>query len=90
MSASQAQQYERLLKQSLPRDGMRWKSRDHILRSPRRDRRVIIALRRRGVRLRAQNIQREFCQVMNTATNLARRGEARDAETSYEFVLAVR
>jgi hypothetical protein len=77
MSASQFHQYERLLKESLPQNGMRWKSRSYVLRSPRRDRRVIIALRDRGVRLRAQDIQREFRLIMNTATTLARRGEAR-------------
>jgi hypothetical protein len=69
---------------------MRWKTRSYILRNPHRDHRVIAALRNRGVRLRTQEVQREFVSIMHTATDLARRGEARLADTSYDFVLKIR
>lgn len=69
---------------------MRWKPRSYILRNPHRDHRVIAALRNRGVRLQTQEVQRELVSIMHTAANLARRGEVRIADTSYDFVLTVR
>lgn len=90
MSASDVHQYSRVLKRYLPQEGMRWKTRSHVLRGPHRDRRVIAALRNRGVRLRSQEVQHEFVSVFDTAINLVRDGEARNADTAYDYVLAVR
>jgi hypothetical protein len=90
MSGSGDYQYNRLLKRCLQVEGVRWKTRSYILRNPHRDHQVIAALRNRGVRLQTQEVQREFISMMHTAANLARRGEARLADTSYDFVLTVR
>jgi hypothetical protein len=90
MSASTAQQLSRSLKSYLQLEGMRWKSRAYILRNPRRDRRVVAALRNSGIRLCAEEIQHEVVSVMRTAIILERRGELRNADSTYDFVLAVR
>lgn len=79
-----------VLKSCLLAEGMRWKNQRHVLWTPHRDRLVVLALRERGVRLRRNDVQRELCSVMNTAKLMARHGAARNADDSYEFILAVR
>ncbi|KAK4044173.1 hypothetical protein C8A01DRAFT_31776 [Parachaetomium inaequale] len=90
MSLSQNSQYRGFLKHCITGNGMQWKNRTHVLRTPNHDRRVILALRDKGIRLRPSDIQQELHTLFNTAKHLARRGVARSADNSYEFVLAVR
>jgi hypothetical protein len=90
MSSSQYSQYRGFLKHCISGNGMQWKTRSHVLRTPGRDRRVILALRDKGIRLRPSDIQQELRAVFNIARRLAHCGVARSAENSYEFVLAVR
>jgi len=89
MSSSRNNHYNRLLKHYLVGNGMKWKSRDDVLRTPYRDRRIVQALRQNRVRLRPHEVQQELCSVIQKAEDMARLGDARAADDSYEFVLEV-